>query len=142
MKYRCNNKNDSCYERYGGMGIKVCERWNGFKNFFEDMGERPEGLTLGRIDNNKGYNPSNCRWETREQQQNNCHHNKFITHHGKTLTASQWARETGISLGTIWNRIYNGEPPSRILTKGKLPFYFRNGKINRSKQANNILKTK
>lgn len=62
MKQRCNNPNDPSYRYYGGAGIKVCEEWGTFDRFYSDMGERPEGTTLDRIDSSKDYEPSNCRW--------------------------------------------------------------------------------
>lgn len=75
MKDRCNNPNNTHYNYYGGRGIKVCKRWldseKGFINFLEDMGERPQGLTLDRIDVNGNYDPSNCKWATRKKQRIN-----------------------------------------------------------------------
>ena len=68
MKDRCLNPHDVAYKYYGGRGIKVCTRWLKFENFLSDMGERPQGLTLDRIDNDKNYELSNCRWTTYHQQ--------------------------------------------------------------------------
>lgn len=68
---RCRYPSHKQYKDYGGRGIKVCRRWNVFSNFLADMGTRPVGTTIDRVDNNKGYAPSNCRWATMKQQQNN-----------------------------------------------------------------------
>lgn len=71
MRARCNNPNTVNYVRYGGRGITICERWNNFDNFYIDMGKRPVGKTLDRIDVNGNYELSNCRWATRVEQQAN-----------------------------------------------------------------------
>lgn len=68
MRRRCMNPNDAAYKDYGGRGINICERWNEFPMFLEDMGFPPPGLSLDRVDNDAGYSPENCRWATRKQQ--------------------------------------------------------------------------
>lgn len=72
MKDRCLNKNNHAYKNYGGRGIKICPEWlNSFENFYRDMGERPEGKSIDRIDNNGNYEPSNTKWSTPKEQMNN-----------------------------------------------------------------------
>lgn len=71
MRARCLNPNDTAFSNYGGRGIQVCDRWSKYKNFLEDMGERPEDLTLDRIDNDGNYEPNNCRWASRSLQMRN-----------------------------------------------------------------------
>lgn len=71
MKQRCTNPNDSSYKNYGGRGITFCKRWLKFENFLDDMGEKPRGLSIDRINNNGNYNKRNCQWATPKQQANN-----------------------------------------------------------------------
>lgn len=119
---RCKNHNNKQFNDYGGRGITVCERWQKFENFLADMGERPEGMTIERIENDKGYYKENCRWATRKEQQNNTRTNRFLTYNGKTQTLAQWADETGFKETTISRRIELGwsiekaiNTPPRIL---------------------------
>lgn len=81
MRERCNNPNHKFYKNYGGRGVKVCKRWAKFVNFLEDMGVKPEGLTLDRMENNLGYFPENCKWSTWKEQHNNkrCENGKGIS---------------------------------------------------------------
>jgi hypothetical protein len=94
MKERCSNPNSISYPRYGAKGIKVCERWFSFDNFFEDFGHLyQEGLCIDRIDNKKGYCPENCRWVTNRENCNNTSVNVFVEYEGKTDTLSNICRE-------------------------------------------------
>ena len=116
MKKRCFNKNSTGYEWYGGRGITVCGRWMKFENFYADMGDPAEGMSLDRIDYNGNYEPGNCRWATDEQQMNNTSKNRFIEMDGKRQTISQWAREIGIGVGTISWRLRHGIKPVGALS--------------------------
>jgi hypothetical protein len=79
MKERCMNPNNKFYKNYGARGIKVCERWlESFAHFLEDMGERPNGHTIDRINNDGNYEPSNCKWATRKEQNNNRRNTKSV----------------------------------------------------------------
>lgn len=123
MKFRCENPNSREYAVYGGRGIKVCERWQKFENFLEDMGKRPKGKTLDRIDVDGNYEPSNCRWATPKEQARNRRNNTLITYNGKTQTLVEWEEETGIYSGTISMRIkqYGWSVEKALTTPSKIP---------------------
>jgi len=110
MRMRCNNPNDSDYKDYGGRGIQVCDRWNDFAAFFEDMGERLPGLTIDRIDTNGNYEPGNCRWTDGVTQANNKRSNRMIEYRGMEMTLEQLSRLTGVGRGTIVYRLKIGQP--------------------------------
>lgn len=114
MMERCRNKSIEAYPLYGGRGIKVCERWHNVENFVADMAPRPDGLSLDRIDSNGNYEPSNCRWATPIEQQNNKRNNRLLTFSGETKTLMQWARSSGINRGTINSRVKAGWPAEEI----------------------------
>lgn len=109
MRTRCLRKSHSQYKNYGGRGIKICDRWmefrKGFYNFIQDMGERPEGTTLDRIDNDGPYSPENCRWATKEEQYDNMGSTIKWAYGGEEHTLKDWAKITGISKTTLYQRV-------------------------------------
>jgi hypothetical protein len=90
MLTRCRNPNATSYAYYGGRGITVCDRWKKFENFLEDMGPRPEGMTLDRVDSDGGYSLENCRWVTMQVQNNNRRSNIAVTVNGTTKSLKEW----------------------------------------------------
>jgi hypothetical protein len=108
MRSRCERPSDKDWKYYGARGVRVCERWQTFDGFFSDMGPRPAGMTLERIDNAKGYEPGNCEWATRDEQMGNRSNTVSIDHDGQTVTARQIARETGLPRNTVVHRIKRG----------------------------------
>ena len=117
MIQRCSNPNIAQYRSYGGRGITVCEQWKKFENFFADMGDPPPGMTLERINNDKGYEPGNVRWATRLEQAQNRRTNVLLTYGTQTLTLAEWGRVTGLGKDTIARRYAKGWSPERILTE-------------------------
>ncbi len=116
MIQRCENPNYKWYHRYGGREIKVCSRWrNSFHSFFEDMGEKPKGLTLERIDNDGDYTPENCKWATWREQANNRRSNRNITINKETKNITEWSHIVGVSSGTISARIRLGWLPDKAV---------------------------
>lgn len=115
MLNRCQSPKCQMWHRYGGRGISVCERWLRFENFFADMGPRPIGASLDRINNDGNYEPGNCRWATNVQQGSNTSQNRWIECNGETRTISQWAMVVGLTRLTIHKRLQRGWPVRRAL---------------------------
>ena len=115
---RCCNANNDRYGDYGGRGIKVCERWKAFENFFADMGERPTGKTIDRKDCNGDYDPKNCCWSTPKEQQRNRRKNKTVQYGGKIKCLAEWAECLGINCSTLRKRLSRGWPVWRAFQNG------------------------
>lgn len=111
MFARCYNHNDKRYDRYGGRGITVCERWQDFDKFLLDMGEKPNGMTLDRIDNNGSYSPENCKWSTPKEQARNRHTSKIIEYHGQSKSLAEWCELLGLNYIRTLGRINNCKWP-------------------------------
>jgi hypothetical protein len=118
MIRRCEEPKASGYERYGGRGIRVCERWrNSLEKFAKDVGPRPSSAhTLDRMDGNGHYEPGNCRWATKREQSHNRRDNRLITANGRTQCLGAWAAEVGASSATIHYRLKAGWDPERAVT--------------------------
>ena len=116
MKGRCENPTYADFHAYGERGIKVCSRWQTFENFLMDIGEKQEGRSLGRIDNNGSYSKENCRWETPKQQARNRRSTTFLTIKGETKPAPEWCEIMGIPYRRYRSRLRRGWPIERIFS--------------------------
>lgn len=118
MKSRCYDENDKDYPKWGGRGIKVCKAWtDSFAEFYKDMGERPYGHTIDRINNEGDYEPGNCRWALPKTQSNNTRKNYYVEYQGKVQTAKQWAEELGIvEYKTLLYRLRTGWDTKAAMT--------------------------
>ena len=105
MKERCENAKHDSYKNYGGRGIAVCLRWQDFSNFHADMGDRPRGFSLDRIDNDGPYSPENCRWASPRQQCNNKRDNHYLEFRGRRMSFSEWERDLGLPRDILKQRI-------------------------------------
>jgi hypothetical protein len=118
MFQRCYDRKCPAYRYYGALGVTVCERWHSVEDFYTDMGERPEGMTLDRIDPFGNYEPGNCRWADVSTQAKNTRCQRRIVHNGLDLHVEEWEKRTGINHEVIWLRIHkHGWDVERALTE-------------------------
>jgi hypothetical protein len=117
MKQRCQNKNAANYNNYGGRGISVCQKWQTFDGFYEDMGNSYiSGLSIDRIDVNGNYSKENCKWSTPKEQGNNRRNNRIFIVNGVELTLTELADSIGASIQTIRARIIRGWSLEKIIS--------------------------
>ena len=118
MKLRCSNPKTNGYKDYGGKGVTVCEEWQDFDAFFDWAMQNgySDSLTIDRKDRNGNYEPSNCKWATQKEQQNNKSTNHLLTYNGETKTMTQWADEYRMNFHTLKERIKRGWTVEKALT--------------------------
>lgn len=121
MIQRCDNPSVKSYSDYGSRGIKVCDRWRVFENFLADMGEKPRRLTIDRIDNGGDYEPSNCRWATRDEQGRNKRNNRLVEFRGKRIPLAEAVAVSGLKRLTVHQRIKRGWSVERALSTPARP---------------------
>lgn len=117
MLQRCLNASNPNFHRYGGRGILVTKRWASFENFYADMGPRPEGMQLDRIDNDGPYIKRNCRWISRSENCRNRRDNVWLVYDGERKTVAEWAEVTGIKVHTLYRRVYLGWSDEEVITR-------------------------
>lgn len=113
MKKRCTYVKGKEYKYYGGRGISICERWEDFENFLTDMGPRPEGLTLDRIDVNGNYEPGNCRWISMEEQLGNKRCTQWVVFNGEKMCLRKACRLSGVDHNSIAHQPARGIKPAQ-----------------------------
>lgn len=118
---RCLNPSTPCYSRYGGRGISICEQWRDFWVFAADMGPRPPGMSIERIDNDGNYEPENCRWATQAEQTRNYARNIRVVVDGERLCLKDACAKLGYSYGGIVLRVSRGEDPQSAISRPTIP---------------------
>ena len=142
MINRCHNRKSEKWKDYGGRGITVCPQWLDYNTFLADMGERPLGTTLDRIDNDGNYEPGNCRWATAKQQANNRRDNVRLQAFGREQTLRQWAEEYKLPVSTFAGRLQKGmEVEGALLLPlwGNLSSHEMKQKFYRNRKSNFII---
>jgi hypothetical protein len=117
MRSRCNNHNVPEYARYGGRGIRVCDRWSDFQAFLDDMGDRPPGTSIERKDVHGDYTPENCYWATRAQQARNTTRTRMVSLGGVSKPLCDWIADLGLNGNTVRVRLHRGWRVEEALTK-------------------------
>ena len=121
MRQRCLDTGHKDYPHYGGRGITLCKRWLSFEHFALDIGPRPDGKAhLDRVDNERGYSPSNCRWRTPRDNARNRRGNVLVTYQGKRMTVMEASEKSGIPHARLYARVSRGCPAAELFTKGYL----------------------
>ncbi|MFZ6813589.1 hypothetical protein ACO0K3_03910 [Undibacterium sp. Rencai35W] len=116
MKDRCGNPNNPNYDRYGGRRITVCDRWaNSFEDFSADVGKRPRGTSLDRIDNDGNYEPSNCRWATKIVQARNTSGNRYFTINSEKRSLAEWCEINNLPYQRVYARLKRGRTIEQAL---------------------------
>ncbi len=135
--HRCHYETCREYRWYGARGIAVCDRWRkSFDAFLEDMGGRPEGMSIERVDNDGNYEPTNCKWIPRTEQSHNQRSNKLLTFEGETLHIAGWARKVGLKRTTLEHRLKKGWAVRDALT---VPLGSRPNKVRGQQHGNSKL---
>lgn len=116
MKQRCNDPNHAQFAYYGARGIRVCDRWaTSFEAFISDMGVRPDGMTIERIESDGNYEPGNCRWATEAEQSRNRRSTILVTLGSETKCVKDWCDELGLNVDQVYGRIRRGAVPEEAL---------------------------
>lgn len=119
MRNRCSNPKNKLYRQYGGRGIAVSQEWSTFEAFLSDMGPRPQGATLGRIDNDLGYSKGNCRWEDKKEQERNKTTTRWVEFNGEKKALSEWCEIVGLPFHVVHYRLNAGWSVEKALTTPK-----------------------
>jgi len=117
MMARCNNPKHQYYRLYGERGITVCQRWHSFENFLADMGMKPKGASIDRINNLGNYEPENCRWANNIEQARNVSSNRILTYKGKSQSVAAWADDLGVKAVTLNMRLFRGWSVTKTLER-------------------------